>query len=119
MTSEQRARDVESLVSTLADTPEMVALRVEDLAAMGLFEDCSAGQLAPVAGRLRPLRAEPGQLLMRQGEEAAFFVLIQSGQVEVTHTNPNPPHHSAAPASPQDRFHPVEGGGITRPGVFS
>ena len=87
MTAEQGARDLESLVSTLVDTPELVALRVEDLATMGLFEDCSAAELAPVASRLRPLRAERGQVLMRQGEKAAFFVLIQSGQVEVTHTN--------------------------------
>lgn len=79
--------DRQGLVSALVDTPELVALRVEGLAGMGLFEDCTAEQLGPVAERLRPLRAERGQVLMRQGEDAAFFVLIQSGKVEVTHTN--------------------------------
>lgn len=71
----------------MVDTPELVALRVESLMEMGLFQDCSPEQLLPVAERLRPIRAESGQVLMRQGEEAAFFVLIQSGQVEVRHTN--------------------------------
>jgi CRP-like cAMP-binding protein len=87
MTAEPGGPDGESLLSALVDTPELVALRVESLAGMGLFEDCSPEQLRPVAERLRPLRAEPGQVLMRQGEQAAFFVLIQSGQVEVRHTN--------------------------------
>lgn len=87
MTAEHGGQPLESLVSTLVDTPELVALRVESLARMGLFKDCTAEQLLPLAERLRPLRAERGQVLMRQGEEAAFFVLIQSGQVEVSHTN--------------------------------
>jgi CRP-like cAMP-binding protein len=76
-----------SIASVLAHSPELVALRVEGLAAMGLFEDCSPEQLQSVAERLRPLRADVGQVLMRQGEEAAFFILIHSGQVEITHTN--------------------------------
>lgn len=70
-----------------ADTPELVASRVANLAAMGLFEDCSAEELAPVAERLRPLSADRGEVLMRQGEHAAFFILIQSGRVQVSHTN--------------------------------
>jgi CRP-like cAMP-binding protein len=87
MTARHGGQRGESLVSAFVDTPELVALRVEGLAGMGLFEDCTAEQLLPVAERLQPLRAERGQVLMRQGEEAAFFVLIQSGQVEVRHTN--------------------------------
>jgi CRP-like cAMP-binding protein len=87
MTAEHGGQARESLTSALVDTPELVALRVEGLAEMGLFEDCSPEKLLPVAERLRPLRAEPGQVLMRQGDEAAFFVLIQSGRVDVSHTN--------------------------------
>lgn len=76
----------ESLASALGDSPELVVLRAEGLAEMGLFTDCSAGQLTAVAERLRPLRADPGQVLMRQGEDAAFFILLQSGAVKVSHT---------------------------------
>jgi CRP-like cAMP-binding protein len=39
-----------------------------------------------LAERLRPVRAEPGQVLMRQGEQAVSFILIDSGAAEVNHT---------------------------------
>ncbi len=83
-----QARDPrpESIASVLTGSPELVALRIEGMAEMGLFADCTPEQLRPVAERLRLLRADRGQVLMRQGEEAAFFILIQTGQVEVTHT---------------------------------
>lgn len=71
---------------TLGDSPELIAARAEDLAGMGLFEECSAEDLLGLAERLRPLRAEPGEVLMRQGEVATFFVLIKSGEVQVSHT---------------------------------
>ncbi|MEI6251647.1 MAG: GNAT family N-acetyltransferase [Mycobacteriaceae bacterium] len=53
---------------------------------MALFEDCPAAELVPVAERLRPLLADPGQVLMRQGEKAVSFILIQSGRAAVHHT---------------------------------
>lgn len=74
-----------ALADALGESSELVALRTEGLAEMALFEDCSATALVGVAERLRPLRAEPGQILMRQGEEAVSFVLIQSGRAEVSH----------------------------------
>ncbi|MFM9036017.1 MAG: GNAT family N-acetyltransferase [Mycobacterium sp.] len=52
---------------------------------MALFADCSETELAPVAGRLRRLCAGRGEVLMRQGEEATFFVLIASGRIEASH----------------------------------
>lgn len=57
----------------------------ESLAEMALFKDCSAGELATVAERLRPLQAAAGDVLMRQGEDAVSFILIQSGRVEISH----------------------------------
>jgi CRP-like cAMP-binding protein len=86
MTAGEGGHAQQSISPVPADTPEMVVLRVEGLAQMGLFDDCSPEQLRTVAERLRPLRAESGQVLMRQGEHAAFFILIQSGQVEISHT---------------------------------
>lgn len=58
----------------------------EDLAEMALFEGCPPEQLQALAQRLRPLRAEAGQVLMREGEEALSFILIRSGRAEVQHT---------------------------------
>lgn len=75
----------QELSAVLGDSPELVAARVEGLSRMALFEDCTVDQLTPVAQRLRPLRADPGEVLMRQGEEAVSFILIQSGRAEVSH----------------------------------
>lgn len=77
----------EGLASSLEESPGLVALRAESLAEMALFEDCAAGQLEDLATRLRPLRAEAGQVLMRQGEQAVSFILIQSGRADVSHTS--------------------------------
>jgi CRP-like cAMP-binding protein len=71
--------------AVLGDSPELVAACAEGLAGMGLFKDCAIEDLAPVAARLRPLRADPGQVLMRQGEEAVSFILIESGRAEASH----------------------------------
>lgn len=73
------------LASALGATPEVVALRADALAEMDVFEGCSAEELLPLAELLRPLRAEVGQVLMRQGEQAVSFLLIQSGRAEVRH----------------------------------
>jgi len=86
MTATQGTDDSNSLASTVGDSPELTALRSAELAEMDLFKECSPEELVPVAARLHPLRAERGRVLMRQGEEATFFVLIQSGAVEVSHS---------------------------------
>ena len=78
--------DRSRLVSALENSPELVALRARGLAAMELFEGCEPEDLTALAGRLRPLRAESGQVLMRQGEQAVSFILIQSGAAAVSHT---------------------------------
>jgi CRP-like cAMP-binding protein len=80
------AKRADRPASSLEESPELVALRAEGLADMALFEGCSAEQLQDLATRLRPLRAEAGQVLMRQGEQAVSFILIQSGRADVIHT---------------------------------
>ena len=75
-----------SLASALENSPELVALRARGLAEMELFEGCELEQLMSLAERLRPLRAESGQVLMRQGEQAVSFILIQSGAADVSHS---------------------------------
>jgi protein lysine acetyltransferase len=59
--------------------------RVEELAAMDIFEGCPAEDLAPLAATVEPLRAAAGQVLMQQGEHAISFLLIASGAVEIKH----------------------------------
>lgn len=74
-----------TLADALGESAELVAVRAEHLAEMALFEDCTPEELIPVAERLRPLRADPGQVLMRQGEQAVSFVLIRSGRAAISH----------------------------------
>jgi len=83
MTAEHGER---GLASALGESAELVSMRAAGLSDMELFEDCSAEQLHIVAERLRPLRANPGQVLMRQGEQAVSFILIHSGRAEIRHT---------------------------------
>jgi CRP-like cAMP-binding protein len=69
-----------------AEDGQPASMRVDGLNDMELFEDCSAEQVRAIAERLEPLRADPGEVLMRQGEEAVSFILIQSGRAEIRHT---------------------------------
>jgi len=64
---------------------ELTGPRVEELAAMDIFEGCPAGDLLPLAATVEPLRAAAGQVLMQQGEHAISFLLIASGAVEIKH----------------------------------
>jgi protein lysine acetyltransferase len=63
----------------------VTADRADELAALEFFTGCPARKLMPLAAHLQPLVASPGQVLMRQGETALTFLLIGSGQAEVTH----------------------------------
>ncbi|BBZ77533.1 acetyltransferase Pat [Mycolicibacterium anyangense] len=73
------------LASALGATPELIALRAAALAEMEVFDGCPADELQTLATLLRPLQAPAGRVLMRQGEQAVSFLLIQSGQAQVRH----------------------------------
>lgn len=73
------------LASALGATPELITVRAEVLAHMDVFDGCNPELLRPLAAHLRPLQAPAGQVLMRQGEQAVSFLLIQSGRAEVQH----------------------------------
>ncbi len=60
-------------------------MRADELASLEFFAGCSAAALGPLAAQLQPLAADPGQVLMRQGETALTFLLIGTGRAEVTH----------------------------------
>jgi CRP-like cAMP-binding protein len=63
------------------------AVSVDELAELAFFAGCPTESLGPLAARLRPLSAAPGQVLMRQGEQAVSFLLLRSGYAEVSHAN--------------------------------
>jgi protein lysine acetyltransferase len=63
----------------------LTGARVEELAAMDIFEGCPAEDLVPLAVCIQPLRAAPSQVLMQQGEQAVSFLLISSGTAEIKH----------------------------------
>lgn len=62
-----------------------LTLRTDELAAMDIFQGCSAEDLRPLAAALHPLRAAAGRVLMREGEPAVSFLLISSGSAQVQH----------------------------------
>lgn len=64
---------------------ELTAVRANELAALEVFEGVAAENLLPLAAELRPLLASPGQVLMRQGERAVSFLIIATGNAEVSH----------------------------------
>ena len=63
-----------------------LTVSADELAGLEFFSGCPPESLGPVAHRLRPLSALPGQVLMRQGEHADSFLLIGSGRARVTHS---------------------------------
>ena len=65
------------------------AVSADELAALEFFAGCPVESLGPLASHLRTLTATPGQVLLRQGEQAVSFVLIGSGHAEVTHVGPD------------------------------
>jgi hypothetical protein len=59
---------------------ELTEVRADDLAALDIFEGCQAPDLEPLAAQLRPLVAVPGEVLMRQGERAVWYLAILFGR---------------------------------------
>ena len=58
--------------------------RVTFLRRVGLFYDASPTLLAHVAAALRPLRAEPGMVICREGDPGDQFFMIDQGTLAVT-----------------------------------
>jgi protein lysine acetyltransferase len=64
---------------------EVNKVAVEELASLDFFADISTGNLADLATKLQPLHVAPGEVLMRQGQEAVSFAVIASGRIEIRH----------------------------------
>jgi len=65
------------------------AVSTEELAALDVFADIPAQDLAALAANLKPLHSVAGAVLMRQGEKAESFAIITSGRVEIRHVGPD------------------------------
>ncbi len=63
----------------------LTAVSADELAGLEIFKGCRPDVLVTLAAQLRPLNAPAGRVLMRQGERAESFLLIDSGNAEVTH----------------------------------
>ncbi|MGV0744897.1 GNAT family N-acetyltransferase [Mycolicibacterium sp. XJ870] len=68
---------------------ELTEASVDDLAVLEFFAGIRPSLLAPLAAQLRQMSAAPGQVLIRQGDQAVTFMLISSGRVQVTHEVPD------------------------------
>ena len=58
-----------------------------ELGALPVFAGIPTDELSALAAELTPVRAPAGEVLMRQGDKALSFLIIASGEVEVSHTD--------------------------------
>lgn len=68
---------------------EWITRRANELAELAVFADCFGADLYPLASMIEPRQAHAGEVLMRQGESADFFLIISSGSVVVEHRHPD------------------------------
>ena len=68
---------------------ESITARANELANLSVFADCFGADLYPLALLIEPVRAEAGDVIMRQGEPADFFLIIARGSAVVQHTDPD------------------------------
>ncbi len=64
---------------------ELITQRASQLAGLSVFADCFGADLYGLATELEDLQARVGDVLMRQGDHADFFVILASGTVRICH----------------------------------
>jgi protein lysine acetyltransferase len=64
---------------------ERITERASRLADLSVFADCFPADLYPVATELEPVCATAGEVLVRQGDPADIFLIIDRGRVHVHH----------------------------------
>ncbi len=69
-------------IDASAVAPEAQELRI--LASVPIFAPLPGASLEHLAGRLVPLRLDPGTIIVRQGDAGDRFYIVAEGQVEVT-----------------------------------
>jgi MFS family permease len=71
-----------SRIDATAEPPSSEELRI--LASVPIFAPLPGTSLEHLAGRLAPLRVEPGDVVVRQGDKGDRFYIVVEGTVEVT-----------------------------------
>lgn len=71
-----------SRIDAEATAPEADELRV--LASVPIFSPLPGASLEHLAGRLVPLRLEPGTIIVREGDPGDRFYIVAEGKVEIT-----------------------------------
>ena len=66
---------------------------VYDLKALDLFSECDDPELDLIARLLTPIDASPGRVLMVQDGLPRQFVIVEAGEVEVVHHQPDGTDH--------------------------
>jgi len=69
---------------TLREKLDQSVARVDLLRKMPLFSDMDSQQIQLIASRLQEWEFEPGDTIIRQGEQGETFFVIETGQVEVS-----------------------------------
>jgi MFS family permease len=75
------------------------AARIERLAGLPLFAGVQATTLQAIAGRMVPLQVAAGEVVIREGDAADRFYVIETGTFEVTRLSPAPATEPGGPAS--------------------
>jgi MFS family permease len=69
-------------IDAAAPAPDPEDLRI--LAAVPIFAPLPGGTLEHLAGRLTPMRLEPGTVVVREGDAGDRFYIVAEGEVEVS-----------------------------------
>ncbi len=68
---------------------ELITQRANQLAGLSVFADCFGADLYGLATILEPVQLAAGEVLMTQGDDADFFVIIAKGEVAIRHDSAN------------------------------
>jgi CRP-like cAMP-binding protein len=68
---------------------ESTVQRANELAGLSVFADCFGADLYSLATLIEPVHARAGEVLMRQGDPAEFFLIIAGGSVVVHRDKPD------------------------------
>jgi MFS family permease len=69
-------------IDAQAEAPEADELRL--LASVPIFAPLPGGSLEHIAARLVPLRIDPGEIVIREGDEGDRFYIVAEGTLQVT-----------------------------------
>lgn len=76
---------LQKVVGSVADLK--IAFRLQALRAVPLMAEMEPAQLAQIADELEPQTFQPGEMIIRQGDEGNTFYVVESGSAVITDAN--------------------------------